>query len=228
VVLYAMVEVMLRPTIALALLAGASIYGVACAGSPPFESDYVHPKSDGDAGSSNGSSTGPNGNPTPASSGDDGGTSTNAGDDGGGGTTSTGDDGGGASGDDGGGATGNVNGCTAADFAANDMSAPSATRAITFGPSGQIVIVGRVPEVLPITPSQYTPNCMTISSTESVTWTGAFASLPLAPSGGTNPTPITSVTTGTTTSFAFPTTGTFGFENPNAPTVMFGAILVIP
>jgi hypothetical protein len=221
VVLSAILEVMLRTTLALALLLGASIVGVACAGAPPFESDYMKAKGNTDGGSTNGSNSGPNGNPTAASGGDDGGA--NNGDDGG----STNKGGGSNAGDDGGGIA-TLNGCTAADFAANDMSAQGATRTITFGPAGQVIIGNLEPDTIPPTPSQYAPHCMTIASAESVTWVGAFASFPLAPSGGTTPTPIANVTTGTTTSVAFPSAGTYGFNDPNASTVMFGAILVTP
>jgi plastocyanin len=58
-----------------------------------------------------------------------------------------------------------VNGCTEADFAANDRTAPGADRTLV-GP------------VTP-TPAQFSPHCMRVKATQTVTWTGDFDSHPL-------------------------------------------------
>ncbi len=128
-------------------------------------------------------------------------------------TTGTGTDaGGGGGGDAGGGGGTAVNGCTAADFAANDLSAAGAARVITF-PTGAA-------------PAQYTPACITIAAGQTVTWNGAFASHPLQQSGGDPTMWITTTSTGTTVNFGFPVGGTYGFDCQFHPSVMKGAIFV--
>ncbi len=128
-------------------------------------------------------------------------------------TTTTGTDagGGGGGGDAGGGGT-SVNGCSAADFAANDLSAAGAARVITF-PTGAA-------------PAQYTPACITIAAGQNVTWNGAFANHPLQQSGGDPTMWITTTNTGTTVNFGFPVGGTYGFDCQFHPSVMKGAIFV--
>ncbi len=123
-------------------------------------------------------------------------------------TTPSGTDAGGGGG--GGGET--VNGCSAADFAMNDLSAASAARVIAF-PTGAA-------------PAQYTPACITIAVGQSVTWNGAFASHPLQQSGGDPSMWITTTNTGSTANFSFPVGGTYGFDCQFHPTVMKGAIFV--
>jgi plastocyanin len=128
-------------------------------------------------------------------------------------TTTTGTDaGGGGGGGDAGGAGESVNGCTAADFAANDLSAPSNARKITFPSTA--------------TPAQYSPACFTIAVTQSVTWSGDFVSHPLTQAGGDPSTWITTTSTGTTATFGFPVGGTYGFECSNHPSIMKGAVYV--
>lgn len=122
-------------------------------------------------------------------------------------STTTGTDAGG-----GGGGGETVNGCTAADFAAHDLSAQSANRTITF-PSGAA-------------PAQYSPACITIAVGQSVTWTGAFGSHPLEQFGGDASMWITSTTSGTTATFSFPVGGTYGFHCSAHPSVMQGAVFV--
>ena len=133
-------------------------------------------------------------------------------------TTTSGTDGGGGGGGGGGDAGGGgggaetVNGCTAADFAANDLSAAGASRTISFPTTAA--------------PAQYTPACITIGAGQSVTWNGAFASHPLQQSGGDASMLITTTSTGTTATFAFPVGGTYGFDCQFHPSVMKGAIFV--
>jgi len=107
-----------------------------------------------------------------------------------------------------------INGCTAADFAANDESAPAAPRVISFGD----------PSVGP----GYTPPCLRIARGQAVTWRGRFAQLPLAASGGNQPSPIEDTDTGRAVTFIFAQPGTYGFASPAAPKVMLGAIDVKP
>lgn len=107
-----------------------------------------------------------------------------------------------------------VNGCTPADFAASDETAAAAPRAIAFPMGGA--------------PAQFTPHCMKIKVGQSVSWNGNFSAHPLEAMGGDSGNPIAQVSTGTTTSIAFPSAGTFGFDCANHPSSMFGAILVVP
>jgi plastocyanin len=118
-----------------------------------------------------------------------------------------------------------VNGCTEADFAANDRTAPGADRTLQ-GPATP-------------TPAQFSPHCMRVKATQTVTWTGDFDSHPLTfklvsttdggfvndaatevvigPDGGTSP--IT-VTPNERMTIAFTCTA--------HPTVMFGAVDAVP
>jgi plastocyanin len=105
-----------------------------------------------------------------------------------------------------------VNGCAPADFAAHDLSSPSAARVITF-PTGA-------------TPAQYSPPCITIGVGQMVTWNGAFSSHPLVQFGGDPTMWIQPTSTGTSISFGFPVGGTYGFECSAHPSVMKGAIFV--
>ncbi len=75
-------------------------------------------------------------------------------------------------------------------------------------------------------PSQYTPNCIQIAKGGMVTWNADFTVHPLQPSGGNTPTPIMLTSSGTTVSFTFPNTGTYGFECQAHPSIMFGAVEV--
>ena len=105
---------------------------------------------------------------------------------------------------------GPVNGCTAFTAASADGGAT-----VISGPTNA-------------NPTQYTPNCVTIKAGGSVTWTSAFGSHPLQPSGGTTPSPIALTSSGSTVSFTFPNPGTYGFECANHPAIMFGAVQVTP
>jgi plastocyanin len=108
-----------------------------------------------------------------------------------------------------------VNGCTDAALAASDHTQPGDPRAITIPGPGQA-------------PAQKVPACMTVKVGQSVTWNGGFTSHPLEPSGGDQGSPIGLTTTGTTVSFAFSAPGTFGFHCANHPSVMLGAVRVVP
>ncbi len=105
-----------------------------------------------------------------------------------------------------------VNGCTAADFAANDLSAAGASRVITFPTTP--------------TPAQYSKPCITIGVTQMVTWNGDFSSHPLVQAGGDPSMWITPTAAGTTVTFGFPVGGTYGFECSAHPSIMKGAIFV--
>lgn len=76
--------------------------------------------------------------------------------------------------------------------------------------------------------TQYGNRCVKVKVGDVVSFAGSFTDHPLAPSGGTTPSPITSTSTGTTTSFTMTTAGTFGFHCTAHPTTMFGAIRVVP
>jgi plastocyanin len=75
---------------------------------------------------------------------------------------------------------------------------------------------------------QYSPACIKIKVGQSVTWNGAFQFHPLEAVGGDTPSPITATNSGTTVTFAFAREGTFGFDCANHPTIMHGAVLVVP
>ena len=105
-----------------------------------------------------------------------------------------------------GGASGVVNGC---DPSTTAVSAGDVT--ITF-PTG-------------VAPAQYSPACVTVHEGATVTWSGAFADHPLTPDGSG---PITATSTGTTAAFTFPAAGSFGFHCSLHPTVMLGAVFVVP
>jgi plastocyanin len=77
-------------------------------------------------------------------------------------------------------------------------------------------------------PAQFSPNCVKIKAGHSVTWNVGFANHPLAASGGATPNPVLPTTYGTTVTFAFPTPGVYGFHCVRHPTIMLGAVEVIP
>lgn len=103
-------------------------------------------------------------------------------------------------------AAGPVNGCTTF----TDMTADGG---VIVGPASS-------------NPSQYAPNCVHIKAGQSVTWNGDLTDHPLGPFGGDSPNPITSVNTGTTVTYAFPTPGTFGYRCEIHTSLMFGAVEV--
>jgi len=101
-----------------------------------------------------------------------------------------------------------VNGCTS--YA--DMTAGGAT---IDGP-------------MDFNPAQFSPNCVQIKAGQSVTWNVDFAAHPLAASGGDSPSPIATTSSGTTVTFTFPNAGAFGYHCLAHPTIMFGAVDVVP
>jgi plastocyanin len=107
-----------------------------------------------------------------------------------------------------------VNGCGPAQFAANDHSAPSDPRAIAFATTS--------------TPMQFSPSCMSIQVGQTVTWNGDFSDHPLEPMPSVADDPIMDVTSGTTASYTFTAPGTYGYDCAMHPSVMFGAIQVVP
>ncbi len=80
-------------------------------------------------------------------------------------------------------------------------------------------------------PTQYTNHCAKVKVGTSVTFVGSFSKHPLQPSGGDTPSPIPATSTDTTTGYAgftVTTPGTFGYQCAYHPTMMFGAIQVVP
>ncbi len=73
-----------------------------------------------------------------------------------------------------------------------------------------------------------TPRCVEIKAGQSVTWTGDFATHPLAADQGDAPNPVASANlAGPSATVAFPTAGTFGFKC-TVHSSMIGAVLVTP
>jgi plastocyanin len=107
-----------------------------------------------------------------------------------------------------------VNGCGDAEFAANDHTGDVDPRLITFPNDAN--------------PSQYSPPCMLIKVGQTVAWQGAFSDHPLNAFGGDANNPITRTDSGVAQTFSFPNAGTFGFHCEVHPTIMFGAIRVVP
>jgi plastocyanin len=112
--------------------------------------------------------------------------------------------------DSGGGMT--VQGCGPSDY--TDATPAAAMRTISFPTDA--------------TPMQFNPHCLKIKAGQSVTWNGSFTNHPLEAMGGDMGNPITPTGMGTTVTFAFATAGTFGFDCANHPSIMKGAIQVIP
>jgi plastocyanin len=80
-------------------------------------------------------------------------------------------------------------------------------------------------------PAQYTNHCIKVKVGANVTWAGSFSSHPLQPAGGDTPTPIPSQSADTdagAVSVVMSTAGTYGFECGFHPTIMFGAVQVVP
>jgi hypothetical protein len=82
-----------------------------------------------------------------------------------------------------------------------------------------------------ITTAPGKPPCMLIHKSQTVKWVGqvgaTFKLVPLAPAGGTMPTPITPQNGNIATyQVTFPNAGVYGFDNPSHPTVMLGAVEV--
>lgn len=80
-------------------------------------------------------------------------------------------------------------------------------------------------------PAQYTNRCAKVKAGTMVTFSGSFSNHPLEPNGGDRPTPIPSQTMDVADgglSITPTTPGTYGFECAFHPTIMFGAIQVVP
>ncbi|MBX3208149.1 MAG: hypothetical protein KF764_24090 [Labilithrix sp.] len=80
-------------------------------------------------------------------------------------------------------------------------------------------------------PRQYENRCATVKVGASVTFSGGFAQHPLQAAGGDSPNPIPYVAEdqpGDELVVTMPNAGTFGYECEFHPTLMFGAIRVVP
>ena len=81
-------------------------------------------------------------------------------------------------------------------------------------------------------PAQYTNRCAKVKVGATVTFTGSFADHPLEPNGGDTPTPIpmlqNTAPDGGVLSLKPAAKGTFGYECNFHPSLMFGAIQVVP
>jgi plastocyanin len=115
-----------------------------------------------------------------------------------------------------------VGGCSQADFAApagangGDLTGQAAVE-ITF-PTGAA-------------PAQYGNRCPRVKAGTVVTFKGSFFNHPLQPNGGDTPTPIVlqnSDPDGGSLAVTMPAKGTYGYECMFHPSLMFGAIQVVP
>jgi plastocyanin len=80
-------------------------------------------------------------------------------------------------------------------------------------------------------PAQYTNRCAKVKVGAKVTFAGSFTSHPLGPKDGDMPSPIPSQAADTdagAVSFTVTAKGTFGYQCNFHPSVMFGAIQVVP
>jgi plastocyanin len=100
-----------------------------------------------------------------------------------------------------------VNGC---DASITQTSSPGTT--ITFP-------MGMTPDL------QYAPPCVKVPNGSSVGWSGNFTTYPLAGQG--TGTPIATTSAGTSASFVFATSGSFGFHCLSTAS-MVGAVFVLP
>ena len=86
------------------------------------------------------------------------------------------------------------------------------------------------------TGSNFSGKCMKVSVGQSVTWNAVFANHPLYPGvapsstgSGSSGNPITTTTTGSTVTFAFPVAGTFLYYcSHHQGFGMYGAVFVVP
>lgn len=83
-----------------------------------------------------------------------------------------------------------LNGCTESEFV--DQSAPADQRMIKWD-------------------FNVSPRCIIIAKDQSVMWMGTLATHPLTSKGGTTPSPIVTISTGNSISYAFPAAGDYGF-----------------
>jgi plastocyanin len=121
------------------------------------------------------------------------------------------------------GADASINGCTAADYAANDHSAAADPRVIA-GPADDV-------------PVQYVPHCMRVKVGQTVTWTGDLADHPIdfefiaddpKSDGGATVTRDAPDGARTMDTVTFHTSGKLAFECAEHPTFMLGAVDVVP
>ncbi len=80
-------------------------------------------------------------------------------------------------------------------------------------------------------PKQYTNRCATVKVGATVTFTGSFLQHPLEAAGGDTPSPIPYTAADPPNErleVTFPSPGTFGYQCEFHPTLMFGAIRVVP
>jgi plastocyanin len=106
--------------------------------------------------------------------------------------------------------------CSAAELAANDK---------TDGGLVEIVFAQGA------NPVQYTNRCATVKVGATIRFTGSFRQHPLEPAGGDRPNPIPRTETeapGGSLAVTMPGAGTFGFQCQFHPTLMYGAIRVVP
>ncbi len=118
-----------------------------------------------------------------------------------------------------------VNGCTAADFAANDRTANDADRIIRAPEDGR--------------PAQFTPHCMRVRIGQTVTWSADFAiysmsyKLVSSTDGGFQNRAATEFVLGdpdgghTTETATAPEPMTISFTVQEHPTTMFGAVDIV-
>lgn len=106
--------------------------------------------------------------------------------------------------------------CTDEELAANDLT-DGGTLTVSF-------LAGA-------NPKQYENRCATVKVGASVVFSGSFTQHPLEAAGGDSPSPIPYVASDQpddTLTFMVPTAGTFGYQCEFHPTLMFGAIRVVP
>jgi plastocyanin len=106
--------------------------------------------------------------------------------------------------------------CTDEELAANDKTDGGALE-ITFLKTAN--------------PKQYENRCATVKVGASVTFSGSFLQHPLEAAGGDSPNPIPYTTEDQPNDklvVQMPTVGTFGYQCEFHPTLMFGAIRVVP
>lgn len=115
---------------------------------------------------------------------------------------------------------GPINGCTSADFAANDHTAPADSRIIQ-APND-------------VTPAQYLPHCMRVKVEQLVTWQGDLADHPLelvlhadGPDAGSFTIGAPDGSPDGTTVIAHQS-GTLAFKCRVHPSTMFGAVQIVP